>query len=121
MKVFSTKLFPTTLVMIALCGFGLASKQPDPALAKEARITMADAEKTALAKAPGKVKTKELEKEKDKLIYSFDIKGKDGKMHEVNVDAITGEMVDDTVENPADEAKEKAMDKQEKKDKKKQQ
>ncbi len=119
MKLFAPKFISTMLVMIALSGFGLASKQPDPALAKEAKVTMADAEKTALAKAPGKIKSKELEKEKDKLIYSFDIRTKDGKMHEVNVDAITGEMIDDTVENPADEAKEKAMDKQEKKDKKK--
>jgi len=78
---------------------------------------MEEAQKTALAKEPGKIKSKELEREKGRLIYSFDIKTADG-IHEVNIDAMTGEVVEDTVESAAAEAKEKAADKkQQKKDK----
>jgi uncharacterized membrane protein YkoI len=65
------------------------------ALAKEAKISLAAATATALAKVPGAtVKAKELEREDGKLIYSFELKiaGKPG-IEEVNVDAMTGEIV----------------------------
>ncbi|GAC1438183.1 MAG: hypothetical protein NVS9B5_33530 [Terriglobales bacterium] len=71
---------------------------------------MAEAQKTALAKEPGKIKSKELEKENGKLIFSFDIKTKSG-IHEVHVDAISGAVVADTTEDAAAEAKEKRQDK----------
>jgi hypothetical protein len=87
------------------------------ALSKEAKITMEEAQKTALAKEPGKIKSKELEREKGRLIYSFDIKTADG-LHEIQVDAMTGELVEDTVESAAAEAKEKAADKKQKKSEK---
>ncbi len=48
------------------------------ALSKEAKISMQQAEKTALAKEPGTIKSKELEKENGKVIYSFDIRTKTG-------------------------------------------
>ncbi|MDP9159730.1 MAG: PepSY domain-containing protein [Acidobacteriota bacterium] len=79
-------------------------------LDNKAKITMAEAQKIALAKEPGKLKSHELEKENGKLIYSFDIKTKSG-VHEVNVDAVSGEIVEDKVESAADEAKEKRQDK----------
>ena len=66
-------------------------------LKAEAKISAADAKKTALAKVPGGwVKSSELEREEGKLIYSFDIatKGKPG-IDEVWVDAITGQVVGD--------------------------
>ncbi len=96
---------------------GGQSKASQAALSKEAKITMEQAQKAALAKEAGKIKSKELEKEKGRLIYSFDIKMADG-IHEVNVDAMTGEIVEDTVENAAAEAKEKAADKKQKKSEK---
>ena len=83
----------------------------NPALSKQAKITHAEAEKTALAKEPGTVTERELEKEHGKLIYSFDIKTANG-IHEVNVDAVSGKIVEDSVESPSAEAKEKAQDKQ---------
>lgn len=98
-----------------ICAVGLASAQAQQkkaessVLKKEARISMQEAEKAALAKEPGTIKSKELEKEKGKLIYSFDIRTKSG-VHEVNIDAITGEVVEDSVESKADEAKEKQQD-----------
>jgi uncharacterized membrane protein YkoI len=79
------------------------------ALRKEAKIAEADARKTALAAVPGgKVQSHELEREKGRLIYSYDIKvaGKSG-IEEVNVDAMTGEIVAHEHEDAKAEAKEK--------------
>jgi uncharacterized membrane protein YkoI len=79
------------------------------ALRKEAKIAEADARKTALAVVPGgKVQSHELERENGKLIYSYDIKvaGKSG-VEEVNVDAMTGEVVAHEHEDAKAEAKEK--------------
>jgi hypothetical protein len=89
-------------------------RKASAALSKEAKITMEQAQRAALAKEAGKIQESELEREKGRLIYSFDIKMADG-IHEVNVDAMTGEIVEDTVENAAAEAKEKAADKKQKK------
>jgi len=87
------------------------------ALRKEAKIAEADARKTALAAVPGgKVQSHELERENGKLIYSYDIKvaGKSG-IEEVNVDAMTGEIVAHEHENAKTEAKEKKAEANEKK------
>src|SRR5258708_28137840 len=92
---------------------GGQSKASQAALGKEAKITMEQAQKAAFAKEPGKIQEGELEREKGRLIYSFDIKMADG-IHEVNIDAMTGEVVEDTVESAAAEAKEKAADKKQK-------
>jgi hypothetical protein len=92
---------------------GGETRSRQAALSKEAKITMEQAQKTALAKEAGKIQSKEIEREKGKLIYSFDVKMADG-VHEVNVDAMTGEVVEDTVESAAAEAKEKAADKKQK-------
>jgi len=77
---------------------------------KPAKITMAQAKAKALAKQPGVIKSQELEKEHGKLIYSFDIQAASG-IHEVNIDAYTGAVVADSIESPADEAREAAADK----------
>jgi len=87
------------------------------ALRKEAKIAEADARKTALAAVPGgKVQSHELEREKGKLIYSYDIKvaGKSG-IEEVNVDAMTGEIVAHEHEDAKTEAKERKAEAKEKK------
>lgn len=70
------------------------------------QLTMEDARKIALQKEAGNVKSQELEKEKGRWIFSFDIE-RDKQIHEVGIDANNGEIVEDSVENPADEAKEK--------------
>lgn len=88
-------------------------KETQAQLQKEATVTLADAEATALKEVPGgKLAGHELEREKGKLIYSFDIKvaGKSGT-DEVNIDALTGALVDKSHESPEDEAKEAANDK----------
>ena len=79
-------------------------------LQKEAKIPLSTAQATALKEVPGgRVASHELEREKGKLIYSFDIKvaGKSG-IEEVNVDALTGAVVDKSHESAADEKKEAA-------------
>jgi uncharacterized membrane protein YkoI len=70
-------------------------------LAKNAKITMADARATALKAHPGKITDEELEKEKggSGLRYSFDIKGAKGTQ-EVGVDAKTGMVLENKLEGP---------------------
>ena len=52
----------------------ISDQQEKARLTAQAKVSRADAEKTALTKAPnGTVKEGELEKEKGRLIWSFDI------------------------------------------------
>lgn len=84
-------------------------------LLAEAKVSKDDAQKTALAKVPnGTIKEGELEKEKGKLIWTFDLTTPDTKdITEVNVDAMTGEVVAVEKESAESEAKEAdAKDKQ---------
>ncbi|HEY4984571.1 MAG TPA: PepSY domain-containing protein, partial [Verrucomicrobiae bacterium] len=87
-------------------------------LMAKAKVSRADAEKTALAKVPnGTIKEGELEKEKGKLIWSFDITTPDTKdITEVNVDAITGDVVAVEKEAAESETKEATGKKAEDKD-----
>src|SRR6202012_1235333 len=84
----------------------------------EAKVSKETAQDTALAKIPGgTVKEAELEKEKGKLIWSFDIATVNSKdIQEVNVDAITGDIASMETETPEDQAKENS-EKKEKDDK----
>ena len=99
-----------TAAIVALGAAGCASeKQEQAELQAQARISKEQAQLTALAKAPGgTVKEAELEKEKGKVIWSFDIATPDTKdITEVNVDAITGDVVSVEKETPEQQAKEK--------------
>ena len=77
-------------------------------LMAEAKISKETAQQTALAKVPnGTVKECEIEKEKGKLIWSFDVATPDSKdITEVNVDAVTGDIVNVEKESAKSEAKE---------------
>ena len=109
--------------LLAACsltlGGGSASaaecREDKPGLLKQAKVTCDDAKKSALAKVPGgKVKSSELEVEKGRLVWSFDLvsEGKAG-VEEVQNDAKTGAIVSvehetkeqDAAEAKADEAK----------------
>jgi uncharacterized membrane protein YkoI len=96
-------------VSLAACA---SSESKQARLEARAKISRADAEKTALTKAPnGTVKEGELEEEHGKLIWSFDIATPGTKdITEVAVDAITGEIVSVENETPEQQAKEKAED-----------
>jgi len=87
----------TSLVAIAAIAFagshaqaqGSYKKELPDALTKVAKVTESVAAATAQARVPnGKIQGVELEREKDRLIYSYDIKtaGKTG-IDEVHVDA----------------------------------
>jgi uncharacterized membrane protein YkoI len=89
---------------------GCATKgQTQAELQALAKISKEQAQQTALAKFPGgTVKEAELEKEKGKLIWSFDIATPDSKdITEVNVDAIIGNVVSVEKETPEQQKKEK--------------
>ena len=102
---------------------GCATEEKKEAkLQTEAKVSRADAEKAAIAKVPsGTIKEGELEKEKGKLIWSFDISTPGSSdIKEVQVDAITGAVVSVETETASAEAKEKKGKKEEdEKDKKK--
>lgn len=68
-------------------------------LAKDAKVSMADASATALKARPGTITDRELEREKggSGLRYSFDITAKKVK-YEVGVDAMTGKVLENAVE-----------------------
>ncbi len=87
---------------------GESDEMSDAALQHEARITEWSARRSALAAVTGGTVEKfELEREGGKLLYSYDIKvaGKSG-IDEVQIDAMTGELLSNMHETPADEAKE---------------
>jgi uncharacterized membrane protein YkoI len=87
-------------------------KGKDQELRNEARISKAEAEKTALARVPGgTVHSAELEREHGTLIWSFDIATPGSRdITEVNVDAIHGNIVAVSKENPAQQAAENAQE-----------
>ena len=104
--------------LLAGCASDSRSKEEkQSAFASRAKISRADAEKAALAKIPdGKIVEGELEEEGGKLIWSFDISRPGTKnISEVHVDALNGNVLGVETETPAQQAKEKAEDKKEKK------
>ena len=98
------------LGLIAGLGFVAIAKDKKNKLEDKAKITKAEAEKTALEKAPdGKIESADLEEEDGKLIWSVDISRPGTKnITEVAVDAITGKVISTEIETPGQQAKEKA-------------
>jgi hypothetical protein len=98
--------------IIATCSTGCVTEEKREA---EAKVSKEQAEKTALAKVPGgTIKEGELEKEHGKLIWSFDISTPNSTdIKEVQVDAITGQLVSVKTESATAEAKEKKKEKEE--------
>jgi len=119
------KLLVCSAIALVLAGsslVGCASEaQEQAALAAQAKVSQADAEKTALAQVPGgTTKEAELEKEDGKIIWSFDVATAGSKdTTEVNVDAVTGSLVN--VEKPGDKDNDKDGDKDKDNDKDKDQ
>ena len=108
----------------ALCVFAQRTSAQAPtykhelpdSLVRVAKVSEADAAAAAQKRVPkGKIESVELEREKGKLIYSYDIKlaGKSG-VEEVNVDANTGKVVAAMHESPKMEKKEAAAEAKEK-------
>jgi uncharacterized membrane protein YkoI len=108
---------PLAVVAWLVSHDAVAAEEPLAALKAQTKITQEEATKTALAKVPnGEVKSVELEKENGKLVWSFDISTpKSIDIIEIQVNAKTGEIVSRHIETPADQEKEAAAEKQEKK------
>lgn len=96
-------------LVVAVVSGCASEKEQQAKLEAQAKVSKADAEKTALAKVPnGTIKEGEIEKEKGKLIWSFDVATPDSKdIAEVNVDALTGDVISVDKESAESEAKEK--------------
>ena len=105
-------------VTIGLLAVGLTACMTEKEEGKEAKleaqakITKAQAQKIALDRVPGgTIKEGEIEKEKGKLLWSFDIATPGTKdITEVQVDALTGQVLDVSMETVADQEKEKRED-----------
>jgi uncharacterized membrane protein YkoI len=98
----------SSVVLAATLFLGCASEQ-EAKLESQARISKPEAEKIALAHAPnGTIKEGELENEKGRLIWSFDIATAGSQdITEIQVDAKTGQVVSVEKETPKQERKEK--------------
>jgi uncharacterized membrane protein YkoI len=110
-------------VLLALAAAGAGAQQKSQphhpakvesqaALEKEAKITMADARALATKTVPNAtIQAGEIEREGGRLIYSFDMKvpGKSG-IDEVNIDAMTSQIVSHQHETPKAERAEAAAD-----------
>ncbi len=82
-------------LLLAAGLIGGCETEKESKLQAQAKVSKADAQATALAKVPnGTVKECELEREHGKIIWSIALNTPDSKdITEVNVDAITGEVV----------------------------
>ncbi len=98
----------SSVVLAAALFLGCASEQ-EAKLESQARISKPEAEKIALAHAPnGTIREGELEKEKGRIVWSFDIATPGSQdITEVQVDAQTGQVVSVEKETPKQEQKER--------------
>ena len=96
----SALLFAASVLLLSGASFAAKS---------HTKLTQQQAKAIALTKEQGTVQSGELEHENGRWIYSFDIKT-GNQIHEVNVNANTGAVVEDSVEDPAAEAREKAQE-----------
>lgn len=88
------------LLLVALFSIGAFAAEAKP------KIGMKRATEIATKRVHGTIKSKELEKEHGRWIYSFDIRTGKGKITEVAVDAYTGKVISVKTESAADEMKE---------------
>ena len=82
------------MAILTLGGGVAIAAQPEA----EPKIDRAAAEEAALSAVPGEVKDTELESEGGSAIYEVEVLGKDGKLREVTVDASSGQVLGQEVE-----------------------
>jgi len=115
----------SSLLLTAILGLSTAlawdktdKKKEEAALLAQAKVSKETATKTALAKVKGGSlkEDAEIEKERGKIVWSFDISKPGTKdITEVMVDAVTGKVVSIEKETPKAQATESAADRMEKK------
>ncbi|RMH32279.1 MAG: hypothetical protein D6690_14070 [Nitrospirae bacterium] len=79
-------------------------------------ITLEQAIQTAKTTVPGRVLEAELEKEDGKVVYEVDIAGADGNIHELTVDADSGKVLKNEVEDEDHDGKDSEHDDHESED-----
>lgn len=93
----------TLMALAILSGAGGCEAAPN--------IPMAKAREIATKSFAGKIESAELEQEKGRWVYSFDIRrAGEANIHETLVDANTGEIVSQTTETPGQQAAEKTVE-----------
>ena len=85
------------MALLSVSAFAAGSKR---------KIGMKRATEIATKRVHGTIKSKELEKEHGRWIYSFDIRTGKGKITEVEIDAYSGKVINVKAETAADEMKE---------------
>lgn len=75
---------------------------------QQVKLSLEDARTIALARVNGTVIDEELEKEKGRLQYAFDIRDADGKVWDVEIDAMTGDVLQAELDDDNDAASSKA-------------
>lgn len=101
-----TTIMTAIFALVLMFGIGIST-----ANAQTKKIGMTKARAIALKRAVGKVVSAELEREKGKLVYSFDIRTKRGVIREVWVDAYTGKVLSVKTETKTEERNEKRNEK----------
>lgn len=80
------------------------SDKPSAEMAKQAKITMEQAKAIALKRVPGTILEEDLEMERGRLQYAFDIKDANGKIFDVEIDAKTGAVLTAVQDNGKEDA-----------------
>ncbi len=96
--VMNQKVVTAGLGLLLMAGALSALAYEGEKLSKDAKITITEARAIALKTQPGKITEEELEKENGSLRYSFEIEAGQTS-HEVSIDAQTGKVLENTVEN----------------------
>ncbi len=69
-------------------------------LIKDAKVTIDQAVKFATAKVQGTVVEAQLEKKQGKTVWEVEVVGADGKVMELHIDAVSGDVVDTEEKEP---------------------
>ncbi|MFJ3949959.1 PepSY domain-containing protein [Streptomyces libani] len=85
-----------------------ANGQEDIREARAAKVTASDAAAAALKAVPGTVAGLDLDADRPGLVWDADVLGKDGKWHEVTLDAGTARVLNQHVDDEDDDARERA-------------
>jgi len=93
-----------------LCGLLTCALLPAGFAQTKAKLAWRNARTTSVSRRKWQGQERGSGEGKGKQTYSFDIEMPNG-LHEVNIDAVTGKVIEDSIENAEDEAKEAAEDK----------
>ena len=102
---FTMVIMTATIANVAQAGESKDKEAKELKLFSEAKISLTDAIKAAEHKVGGKAMEAELDDESNTVQFEIEVL-KDGKIHEVLVDGITGKIVKDSLEDESSESTE---------------